>query len=642
MHPPPQTIKNTMRCPSCHIENPASQSFCAHCGAAMNEEVLPKLGPYQLEAKLGEGGMGVVYRAMDEQLNREVAIKVLHPQLLKHQDLMDRFRREARMHAKLIHQNIVTLLSLYEDGEHTALVMEMVRGQNLKDYLRQTPKPKLADVMRICKAILSGLQAAHTLGMVHRDLKPANVLLADDGSIKLMDFGLAKLEQGDDDLTRSGATVGSFRYMAPEQILNQPIDARTDLYALGIIMYQMCTGRPPFDGSAGGGEFEIMEKQVRQPPTPPRELNPLLPIAMSDLVLALLAKSPDDRPASCEVVQKMLAAVSRQRSAPQAPAIPPLAEPQSNAEIAKGLIRSYSRRTKRAGQGAWDVAKPYAVDLPMHWLRQASSWIQEHLPEKLDTPGMRSIMTVAALLFIWIMLGLIFRHDQGPASTPKTTQEQSLTKPGATTSAPTSASATQSPSEAKAQEQKKPAIAAKTTENGATGSQTATRKETKTAPATSNKTTEHAKPAPRSVTYTVPSRVVRSDGSHAGQRDRHEFRGGSRRFFTDDLPAHAMHGKIQAYKSGWIRLYLRKTVHLSSIVIHKASVGRKSFAGGEIEIDVRDSRGHWTEVLSRKDRDIDTPIRIHGPRKALAEVKGIRLRFTTPQPITIGPIDLLP
>lgn len=640
MQPPPQTIKNTMRCPSCHIENPASQPFCAHCGAAMNEEVLPKLGPYRLEAKLGEGGMGIVYRAMDEQLNREVAIKVLHPQLLKHKELMERFRREARMHAKLIHQNIVTLLSLYEDGEHTALVMEMVHGQNLKDYLRQYPKPKLSDVMRICKAILSGLQAAHTLGMVHRDLKPANVLLADDGSIKLMDFGLAKLEQGDDDLTRSGATVGSFRYMAPEQILNQSVDARTDLYALGIIMYQMCTGRPPFDGSAGGGEFEIMEKQVRQPPTPPRELNPLLPIAMSDLILALLAKSPDDRPASCGVVQKMLAAVPRQKSAPQAPAIPPLAEPQSNAEIAKGLIRSYSRRTKRVGERAWIVAKPYAIDLPMHWLRQASSWMREHLSEKLDTPGMRSVMTVAALLFIWIILGLIFRHDQGPVPTPKSAQEQSLTKPEAVSSTPTAVPATPSPS--KAQGQQKPATTTKAAGSGATGTQAPTRKETTATSATPDKKAEPAKPTPRSVTYSVSSRVVRSDGSHAGQRDRHEFRGGSRLFFTDELPADAMHGKIQAYKSGWIRLYLRKTVHLSAIVIHKASVGRKSFVGGEIEMDVRDSRGHWTEVLSRKGRDIDTPIRIRGPRKALAEVKGIRLRFTTPQPITIGPIDLLP
>ncbi|NOR73218.1 MAG: protein kinase, partial [Mariprofundaceae bacterium] len=202
----------TMHCSTCNMESSGIQDFCPHCGTAMiGEGNVPHLGNYRLDSKIGEGGMGVVYQAMDEKLNREVAIKVLHPHLLQNENLKERFRREARMHAKLMHQNVVTLLSIYEDGEHMALVMEMVHGKNLKEHIKSNPNLNLIDLVKISDAILAGLEAAHNLGMVHRDLKPANVLISDDGAIKLMDFGLAKPERGEDDLTQSGATVGSFR-----------------------------------------------------------------------------------------------------------------------------------------------------------------------------------------------------------------------------------------------------------------------------------------------------------------------------------------------------------------------------------------------------------------------------------------------
>jgi serine/threonine protein kinase len=176
-----------MRCPSCSAENPSHASFCVHCGVAIfHGEQPPRLGPYRIESKLGEGGMGVVYRAIDEKLHREVAIKVLHPQLLQHENLKERFRREARMHARIMHPHIVTLLSLYEDDQHMALVMEMIHGKNLKEYLSEHPRLDLSEIVRIAEAILSGLDAAHRQGMVHRDLKPANVMLASNGGTKLM------------------------------------------------------------------------------------------------------------------------------------------------------------------------------------------------------------------------------------------------------------------------------------------------------------------------------------------------------------------------------------------------------------------------------------------------------------------------
>ncbi|MDX8401177.1 MAG: serine/threonine-protein kinase [Mariprofundaceae bacterium] len=342
-----------MRCASCGVENPGDGGgFCANCGAAIGpvSGALGRLGQYVLDEKIGEGGMGIVYRAHDEKLGREVAIKVLHPHLLKHENLKERFRREARMHAKLIHPNIVTLLSLYEDKEHMALVMEMVRGINLREWLRKRQgRLRLGEILAIADAILAGLEAAHTLGVVHRDLKPANVLITDDGQVKLMDFGLAKPEHDPrKDLTHSGAIVGSFRYMAPEQILGEPVDARTDLYAFGILLYEMCTGRVPFDASGKGSEFVIMEQQVRKMPEPPSRYQPKIPPALESLIMHLLAKKPEDRPPSATAVRTTLQRIrhmlSQRAIADVRMRMPPPGKKMSNWEIAKGLVLALLRK----------------------------------------------------------------------------------------------------------------------------------------------------------------------------------------------------------------------------------------------------------------------------------------------------------
>jgi len=399
-----------------------------------------------------------------------------------------------------------------------------------------------------------------------------------------------------------------------------------------------------------------MEKQVREDPVPPREINPLLPIAMSDLILALLAKSPDDRPSDCDTVRKLLAAVIRQKNTPHATSIPRISAPESSAEIAKGLLRSYSRRLIKAVWRGWMLAKPYGVDLPLHWLHRTTSAMRQHLPHQLDTPFRRSLLTIGIMLFLWIMLGLIIGHDapsvtdqkagveQSDVSTspaPDTDKAEEGTGGAIATSAPTTAGqeekpATSTKASPPAGTNGNTALSPKKIESPARVTAPKKAQEQKRSPATASK------PAPKSITFSVGGRVVRSDGSKAGRRDRHEFRGGSHVFFSDDLPAYTLINKDPVYKDGWVRLYLRRTVRLSAIVIHKISVGRKSFDGGEIEMEVRDKKGHWTDVLNRKNRDIDRPLRIDKPRRALAEVKGIRLRFKTPQPITIGPIDLLP
>lgn len=622
-----------MKCSSCGVDGPVENGLCKHCGAAVTrDESETTLGHYRLLSKLGEGGMGVVYRAHDEKLGREVAVKVLHPHLLQHENLKERFRREARMHAKIIHPNVVTLLSLYEDGEHMALVMEMVHGINLRQYLREHPHITLVDILRISEAILGGLEAAHKLGMVHRDLKPANVLLSEDGSIKLMDFGLAKPSRGEDDLTQSGATVGSFRYMAPEQILNQPVDARTDLYSFGILLYQMCTGKLPFDASGNGaGEFEIMEKQIRQDPVPPISLNPSMPKALSDLILDLLAKNAADRPANCDAVRQILLQIGTQEANATAGRpinVPPPSESQSNIEIARGLLAALFARIRR--MLGMRPRQPKERKPAGGSADRRSRW---HAP-----------LIWAGLLLVLGALGWVL------TSVIHVAEKQSQESPGvAQTSAPPSAPVkTEAPAAAP---EVKPAAeepAVKKPEQPATASRPSVRKPAagpskKTASRAEKKPQSHKKvsrPRIRSVTYRVKHRLVRSDGSRATQKDVHEFRGGSRLFFPD-LKDYRWKETLHTYKKGQLRLYLDQPVRVSSVVIHKASVGRLSFKGGYVKLAVQNEQGKWFDLFERQDDDVDVAVRLKVP-PSIGKIQGARLRFRSSEPIRVGPIDLLP
>jgi len=650
-----------MHCPSCNAQTPKAQGFCKHCGTALfSGDDAPHIGPYRLEAKLGEGGMGVVYRATDEKLNREVAVKILHPQMLKQESLMERFRREARMHAKIIHPNIVTLLSLYEDKGHMALVMEMVHGQNLREYLRQNPRPAQLDVIRITEAVCSGLEAAHKLGVIHRDLKPANILLATDGAIKLMDFGLAKPKQGSEDLTQSGATVGSFRYMAPEQILNQPIDARTDLYALGILMYQMTTGKLPFNASAeGGGEFEIMEKQVRHDPESPHKLNPALQPAMSDLIMGLLAKDPDERPANCESVHKILVSIARQAEHPQVNLnYSHSSSSQNNVEIAKGLLHSWNRRTLRLlGRGCL-FCKIRALDIPYRWIKERL-WPtlaeRMNLPDRFQAPLVWGMIIILVGGLGWGLTSLIRMSEQAspvpevkreapkpsvPAPMQKKTDQVAKKSQPAVpqkTAAKVQTASVKKPVKKSMSSHLKPEPAVKSSLPAQSKKKIPVKHKASTR---ARHVTRVARRTAKPITYRVSHRLVRSNGSRVSG-GKHEFRGGSRVYFKG-LADYAFKDKVRAFKSGWIRLYLKKPVKLSRIVIHRASVGKRTFKDGEIRLEVQDHKGHWTTLLLRKDRDIDRSLTIRKPSKALADVKGVKFKFKTSEPITVGPIDLLP
>jgi len=633
-----QQSTTIMQCSTCNLESSGVRDFCPHCGVAMiGDGNVPHLGQYRLNAKLGEGGMGVVYQAMDEKLHREVAVKVLHPHLLQNENLKERFRREARMHAKLMHPNVVTLLSIYEDGEHMALVMEMVHGRNLKEHIKKNPNLSLVDLVKISDSILAGLESAHHLGMVHRDLKPANVLISDEGAVKLMDFGLAKPERGDDDLTQSGATVGSFRYMAPEQILNQPVDARTDLYAFGILLYQVCTGKLPFDASAsGGGEFEIMEKQVREEPVAPHELVPSLPMPLSDLILLLLEKTPADRPADCAAVRKMLHAMLKTDSSDQrlqSVRMPTRqANDDSSSDIAKGLLRALWQSLFGTLRTATKAVKP-GLTAMQGKIKPGISIMQNRIEKSVSvlpiSKQWQAPLTWGSILLFVVLLGWILVSVMGVAE--RSSEGDSMVE-----------SSVQPDAEKREAVKETPQATLKKELTAVEKPKETSKPVAKPKPVAPKPKVVASKPKPvkRSITYYVGHKVVRSDSSRVDSKKPHEFRGGNHLYFPE-LKSYRWKETLHTVRRGEVRLYLSKATRLSAIVLKKATVGRSNFKDGEVGLEVQNSKGNWNQLFYRKDDDVDIAVRITRPSKYLKDVKGIRLRFKTPEPITIGPIDLL-
>ncbi len=261
------------------------------------------LAHYTITGKIGEGGMGEVYRATDSRLKREVVLKVLPYAVAADSDYLARFQREAESVAALNHPNIVTIYSVEEvEGVHL-LTMELVEGQSLD---RSLPPEglALAELFRIAIPLADALEAAHAAGIVHRDLKPANVMVTKQGRVKVLDFGLAKSVQGQPSetdatlimtaapLTEVGMVLGTVPYMAPEQLMSKRVDGRTDLFALGVVLYELSTGTRPF---TGGSFAEISAKILMQDPPPVSERRADLPAEFGRIVRRCLAKEPERR-----------------------------------------------------------------------------------------------------------------------------------------------------------------------------------------------------------------------------------------------------------------------------------------------------------------------------------------------------------
>jgi serine/threonine protein kinase len=249
------------------------------------------VGSYRIIEKIGEGGMGAVYRAVDEMLEREVAIKAIRPELARDPEIVERFRAEAKILARVSHPAIATIYSFFHDGGELFLAMEYVRGRTLSAVLAAEGALPWRRAVPLLSTALEGIEQAHRAGIIHRDLKPDNLMFTEAGALKVMDFGIARVP-GSNHLTRTGLLIGTLRYVAPEQIRGEEVDRRTDLYALGVVLYQMLTGRVPFEGPT---DFAILKAQIEDPPAPPRSLVPAIPEGLDRIVLKSLEKNPDAR-----------------------------------------------------------------------------------------------------------------------------------------------------------------------------------------------------------------------------------------------------------------------------------------------------------------------------------------------------------
>jgi serine/threonine protein kinase len=260
---------------------------------------LGRLGPYRILKPLGAGGMGLVFQAEDIQLKRPVALKVMQPSYSQDNEARVRFLREARAVAAIEHEHIVTIYQVGEDRGLPFLAMQFLRGETLEDRLRRERQLPIDEVLRIGREIAAGLAAAHERGLIHRDIKPANIWLeAGSGRVKILDFGLARAAD-DAHLTRTGTVMGTPEYMSPEQARGKGAEARSDLFSLGCVLYDMCAGQSPFQAQE---TMAVLLAVAAKTPRALTELNPKVPELLVILIMRLLAKHPDDRPASAAQV----------------------------------------------------------------------------------------------------------------------------------------------------------------------------------------------------------------------------------------------------------------------------------------------------------------------------------------------------
>ena len=268
-------------------------------------------GRYELTHLVARGGMAQVYRARDRLLDRPVALKVLFPELSVDRAFVERFRREAQAAANLSHPNIVPVFDWGEDGGTYYIVMEYIDGQPLSQALRAGGPMPPARVAHIGARVADALAYAHRHGVVHRDVKPGNVLLTNDEQVKVTDFGIARAVNTEESLTQTGAVMGTATYFSPEQAEGMGVDARSDIYSLGVVLFEMVTGRPPFLGDT---PVAVASKHVRDHPPAPRELNPAVPPTFEAVILKAMAKDPAFRYQTAEDLRADLLRFNEGRS----------------------------------------------------------------------------------------------------------------------------------------------------------------------------------------------------------------------------------------------------------------------------------------------------------------------------------------
>ena len=278
-----------------------------------------RLKHYVIKDQIASGGMGEVWRAWDDVRNQFVAIKAITDDLFFDANFSRRFLDEGRRHLKLTHPNIVPVLDVFNADNQNCLVMELIEGMSLTDFIKSRRERRLSisEAIPIIQDLLNALNYAHMHGIIHRDVKPSNVLLDKKGRAYLIDFGIA-LAIGEDRRTRTGQTIGTPHYMSPEQIVSpREIDHRTDVYSVGCVFYEMLTGRPPFIadlGTTGDVDFAIKRAHVNMQPIPPAELVSTIPAHINDVIMLALQKKPDNRLPGCQEFLRLLSEDSIKQS----------------------------------------------------------------------------------------------------------------------------------------------------------------------------------------------------------------------------------------------------------------------------------------------------------------------------------------
>jgi len=335
-----------MQCPKCHIDNPADSKFCSECGTqlgfskekiAVTETIeSPKeelttgatfAGRYQIIEELGRGGMGRVYKALDTEVNEKVALKLIKPEIAADKKAIERFRNEMKLARKIRHKNVCQMYDLSKEEGDYYITMEYVSGDDLKGLIRRMGRFSTGQAITIAKQVCEGLSEAHKLGVVHRDLKPQNIMIDQNGNARIMDFGIARSIEGKS-ITGAGVMIGTPDYMSPEQVDGKETDLRSDIYSLGIILYEMVTGQTPFEGDT---PFTIGVKHKSETPKNPKKLNPQIPDDLGTVILRCLEKEKEQRYASSQELCADLSAI--EQGIPTAEKILPKKRPLTSREI---------------------------------------------------------------------------------------------------------------------------------------------------------------------------------------------------------------------------------------------------------------------------------------------------------------------
>ncbi len=383
----------------------------------MQEQAHPdRLGRYEIVRKLGEGAMGVVYEGRDPKLGRRVAIKTARRELMSSgamtEELMQRFLREAQAAGALNHPNIVTIYDVGEEGDVSYIAMEYLEGSDLRDVIADRRCLSVEEVVNLGAVIAEALSAAHAQGIVHRDVKPANIFVQTDGRVKITDFGIARVI--DSTLTQEGTLIGTPHYMSPEQFMGQRVDGRSDLFSLGVILYELLTGEKPFSGEAIS---TVMHQCLRVDPIPPEDLNFAVPKPLGGVVMKAMSKRPDGRYPDGRALAAALREILKPDPDPSVLKCTPAASEGERTVIVP---------SDNLGATTLSSAPPPGVEEAIETARLDVSVKEDISPPLSPTPSgassrHRALMGIAAVLavFIVVLAGWLLPARDAEVTTPK-------------------------------------------------------------------------------------------------------------------------------------------------------------------------------------------------------------------------------